>query len=105
MFCKNCGTQISDNVKFCDNCGAQTDAEQANILSQQEKNRQETPSDFFDVKMAVIITAVFFVIMPVLCLYAEVPVILGLVTAGVLSVLLLILGIRNQIKNKKQKER
>ena len=22
MYCKNCGTQIADNVKFCPNCGA-----------------------------------------------------------------------------------
>ena len=38
MFCKNCGTQLTDNAKFCDNCGTQTSAAQANIQAQQERN-------------------------------------------------------------------
>ena len=28
MFCKNCGAQLADNVKFCQNCGAPVEATQ-----------------------------------------------------------------------------
>ena len=101
MFCKNCGAQLADDAKFCDVCGAQTSAEQADIKAQQEKSLQENPSAYFDVKTAILITVIFFVIMPGVCWYAGVPPVLGLVCVGALSTLALIMGIRNQLKNKK----
>ena len=30
MFCKNCGTQLSDNSKFCSNCGYKTEDANSN---------------------------------------------------------------------------
>ena len=30
MFCKNCGTQLSDDSKFCYNCGYKTDETSSN---------------------------------------------------------------------------
>ena len=30
MFCKNCGTQLSDNSKFCSNCGYKTEDDNSN---------------------------------------------------------------------------
>jgi len=100
MFCKNCRKRLSDTAKFCDACGMQTSAEQANIQAQQEKNRQENPPAFLDVKMAAISTVIFFFIMPVACLVAEAPIVLGLVCAGVMSALFLFMGIRNQFFKK-----
>ena len=85
MVCQSCGTQIADNAKFCDNCGTQTAAEQARIHAQQEKNRQKNPHAYLDVKTAIIITVVLFVILPIPCLFADAPLVLGFATAGVLG--------------------
>ncbi|MBQ9085299.1 MAG: zinc ribbon domain-containing protein [Clostridia bacterium] len=30
MFCKNCGTQLSDDSKFCSNCGYKTEDANSN---------------------------------------------------------------------------
>jgi len=103
MFCRNCGTQINENAKFCDNCGTQTAAEQTNILAQHEENRKENPPAFFGVKNALMLTVIFFVVMPVFCLFKEAPIMIGFITAGASSALVLILGIINQIKHKKKK--
>lgn len=48
MFCKNCGTQLSDDSKFCFNCGYKTEDANSNesIESKEIDNRQvETESD------------------------------------------------------------
>ena len=48
MFCKNCGTQLSDNSKFCSNCGYKTEDANSNenIESIEIDNSQvETESD------------------------------------------------------------
>lgn len=48
MFCKNCGTQLSDNSKFCSNCGYKTEDANSNesIKSIEIDNSQvETESD------------------------------------------------------------
>ena len=48
MFCKNCGTQLSDDSKFCSNCGYKTEDANSNesIESIEIDNRQvETESD------------------------------------------------------------
>jgi len=96
MFCRNCGTQLAENARFCDACGTQTSTEQANIQAQQEKNRQENPPDFLDVKTAIIITVMLFIILPIPCLFAGVPVVLGFAVAGAMSAFALFMGIRNQ---------
>ena len=36
-FCKNCGTEIGNDVKFCPGCGATTDGVQENVYQQQEQ--------------------------------------------------------------------
>jgi len=100
MFCHSCGAQLADAAKFCDACGAQTAAEQATILAEQAKNQQENPPAFLDLKTAVLITAMMFVILPVPCFLAEVPLALGFITAGVLGAIAIIMGIRNQFFTK-----
>jgi len=100
MLCQYCGQHLPDGAKFCDNCGRQTAAEQARILSLQEKHQKENPPAFLDFKTAVVIAVVFFVILPGACLAADAPLWLGFVTAGVLSVLCLVFGIRNQFSKK-----
>ena len=48
MFCKNCGTQLSDDSKFCSNCGYKTEDDNSNesIESIEIDNSQvETESD------------------------------------------------------------
>ena len=104
MFCKSCGTQIADNAKFCDACGMQTSTEQENILAQQEKTRQEHPPAYLDVKTAVIITVMLFIILPIPCAFSGVPAVLGFAVAGVMSAFCIIMGIRNQIKHKNKKK-
>ena len=104
MYCENCGTQIADNAKFCDACGRQTRAEQESILAQQEKTRQENPPAYLDVKTAIIITVMLFVILPIPCVFSDVPAVLGFAVAGVMSAFCIIMGIRNQIKHKKDKK-
>ena len=101
MFCRNCGAQIEDGAKFCDNCGAQTAGEQDNIKARQEKNLEENPAPYLDLKMAIIITIALFVILPIPCWFQGVPVALGFVTAGVLGAICVIQGIRNERKDKK----
>jgi len=100
MLCENCGTQLAQNAKFCDACGTQTAAEQANILAQQEKNRQENPPAFLDVKTAIIITVMLLVILPVVCVFSDAPAMLGFITAGVMGAFCLFMGIRNQFFKK-----
>ena len=100
MFCEGCGARITENAKFCDACGKQTAAEQANIQTQQEKARQENPPAYLDVKTAVIITVMLFVILPVPCLFAGAPIVLGFAVAGVMSAFCLFMGIRNQFFKK-----
>ena len=62
MFCKNCGAQITDNVKFCDTCGAQTSTEQASIQAQMMQARQLNPPAYK--KTAVILTIMLWVLFP-----------------------------------------
>jgi len=104
MFCQKCGTQIADNAKFCDNCGMQTSMEQANIQTQAEKNRQENPQAYLDLKTAIFITVGLFIVLPAACLFADIPLpaalTIGFGTAGVLGALCIIQGIRNQFFKK-----
>jgi len=100
MFCKNCGTQLAENAKFCDVCGTQTVAELANIQAQQEKNLQENPPAYLDVKTAIFITVALFIILPVFCILSDAPAILGFIVAGVMGAVFLIFGIRNQFFKK-----
>ena len=100
MICNNCGTQLGDDARFCDACGTQTSSEQARIEAESERKRQENPPAFLDVKTALIITVALFIILPIPCLFADVPLILGFATAGVMSAILIIFGVRNQRKFK-----
>jgi len=100
MFCGNCGARITNNANFCDACGTQTEAEQARIQAQQEKNLQENPPAYLDVKTSIIITVILFIILPIVCWFSGVPLWLGYITAGVLSAICLIMGIRNQFFKK-----
>lgn len=104
MYCHNCGNKLDDNVKFCDACGTQTSTEQANIQAQQEKNRQENPPAYLDLKAAIIITLGLFVVLPIACLFADIPLpaalIIGFVTAGVMGAACIIIGVRNQFFKK-----
>jgi len=104
MYCHNCGNRIADDAKFCDACGTQTDTEQQNILARQEKNRLENPPAYLDVKTALIITLALFIVLPGACLFSDAPLAIGFVTALLMSALFLMMGIRNQIKHKKQEK-
>ena len=103
MFCRNCGTQIADDAKFCDACGTQTAAEQANILARQEKNRQDNPPEYADIKTTVITMIALFVILPAVCWLEDAPIVIGFATAGVMGAFFLYFGIRNERKNKNRK--
>ena len=44
MFCKNCGTELSDGSKFCPSCGTAVDSQSNNPNSTTDSNSNETKS-------------------------------------------------------------
>ena len=45
MFCKNCGTQLSDDSKFCSNCGYKTDDANSNESIKIDNSQVEAESE------------------------------------------------------------
>ena len=62
MFCEKCGAELADKSKFCDACGAQTAVERENIQTQTIDIRKKNPPPYK--KNAVILTIMFWVLMP-----------------------------------------
>lgn len=46
MYCKNCGTQLSDNAKFCDKCGIAVSEDKVNLTKQESKQNNQHTSGY-----------------------------------------------------------
>ena len=56
MFCRNCGNEISEQVKFCPKCGAAVSVEENRAVPKKRKGKK--------ILIAVIVVLVIFIMLP-----------------------------------------
>jgi uncharacterized membrane protein len=66
LFCKNCGTQIQEDVKFCPSCGKETEsppARQTQPVQLRQQYRQQAPANDAEANktMAILAYILFFI--------------------------------------------